>query len=237
MDRRRPQALMCWSSGKDSAWALHVLRGQGDIEVAGLLTTVNRAAGRVAMHGVRERLVELQAEALGLPLIRVHIPEKCSNEQYEGAMAAALQQAKSDGVSAVAFGDLFLEDIRRYREENLAALDIKPLFPVWGWDTAHLAREMIRAGLRARVTCLDPKALDPSFAGRTYDHTLIEALPDSVDPCGENGEFHTFAYRGPMFAHEIGVRAGAVVERDGFVFADLLPDDEAATADTDAIRD
>ena len=237
MDRRRPRALMCWSSGKDSAWALHVLRGQGDIEVVGLLTTVNRAAGRVAMHGVRERLVELQAEVLGLPLIRVHIPEKCSNEQYAGAMAAALQQARIDGVSAVAFGDLFLEDIRRYREEKLAAPGIKPLFPIWGWDIAHLAREMVRAGLRARVTCLDPKALDPSFAGRTYDHDLIEALPDSVDPCGENGEFHTFAYRGPMFANEIGVRAGAVVERDGFVFADFLPVDEAATADTDAIRD
>ena len=221
---------MCWSSGKDSAWALHVLRGQGDVEVAGLLTTVNRTAGRVAMHGVRERLLELQAEALGLPLIRVPIPEKCSNEHYEGAMAAALGQAKSDGVSAVVFGDLFLEDIRRYREQQLAALGLKPLFPIWGRDTAHLARKMSRSGLRARLTCLDPKALDPSFAGRTYDHALIDALPDGIDPCGENGEFHTFAYRGPMFANEIGVRAGTVVERDGFVFADLLPANEAATA-------
>ena len=231
MNRHRLRALVCWSTGKDSAWALHLLRSRDDVEVVGLLTTVNRAAGRVAMHGVRERMLELQAQALGLPLTRVPIPERCSNRQYERAMAAALGRARSDGVSAVAFGDLYLEDVRRYREEQLAAIGIEPLFPIWGRETTDLAREMIRAGLRARLTCIDPKVLDPSFAGRTYDGALIAALPKGVDPCGENGEFHTFAYRGPMFAEEIGVRGGAVVERDGFVFADLQPADDSAATD------
>jgi uncharacterized protein (TIGR00290 family) len=219
----RRRALMCWSSGKDSAWALHALRTSGDVEVVGLLTTINRAASRVAMHGVRERLLELQAEALGLPLTKVYIPEPCSNEEYEGAMAAALDRAKREGVMAMAFGDLFLEDIRHYREEKLAPTGIEPLFPIWGLETERLARDMVEAGLRARLTCVDPRQLDRSFAGRRYDQDLLDALPAGVDPCGERGEFHTFAYRGPMFAREIIVRGGAVVERGGFVFADVLP--------------
>ena len=214
---------MCWSSGKDSAWALHTLRTRGEVEVAGLLTTINQAAGRVAMHAVRERLLEMQAEALGLPLTKVLIPEPCSNEQYEAAMAEAVGRAMADGVTAMAFGDLFLEDIRRYREEKLAPTGITPLFPIWGLETAQLARDMVGAGLRAHVTCVDPKQLDPSFAGRTFDDAMIDALPEGVDPCGERGEFHTFAYQGPMFARPIEVRPGVVVERAGFVFADVVP--------------
>lgn len=216
---------MCWSTGKDSAWALHVLRARGEVEVVGLLTTINHAAGRVAMHAVRERLLEMQAEALGLPLAKVFIPDPCSNEQYEAAMADALSRAKGAGVTAMAFGDLFLEDVRRYREEKLAPTDIEPLFPLWGLDTAELARGMTAAGLRAYVTCVDPRKLDASFAGRIYDQGMVEALPEGVDPCGERGEFHTFCFRGPMFSQEIAVRPGVVVERGGFVFADVLPAD------------
>ena len=214
---------MCWSSGKDSAWALHALRTGGEVEIAGLLTTINQAAGRVAMHGVRERLVEMQADALRLPLTKVLIPEPCSNAQYEAAMAAAVSRAKADGVTAMAFGDLFLDDVRRYREDRLAATGITPLFPIWGRETARLARDMVGSGLRAHVTCVDPNQLDRWFAGRTYDMDLIDALPAGVDPCGERGEFHTFAYQGPMFARPIEVRPGVVVERGGFVFADIVP--------------
>lgn len=219
---------MCWSSGKDSAWALHALRTAGDVEIAGLLTTVNQAASRVAMHGVRERLLEMQAEALALPLTKVLIPDPCSNEQYESAMAVALEQAKRDGVTTMAFGDLFLEDVRRYREDKLAPTGIAPLFPIWGLKTDKLARDMVRSGLRAQTTCVDPSKLDASFAGRTYDESMLDALPAGVDPCGEHGEFHTFAYRGPMFSKEIQVRPGAVVERGGFVFADVLPAESVA---------
>jgi len=218
----RARALLSWSSGKDSAWALHLLRRQGDVEVVGLLTTVNEAADRVAMHAVRSELLRAQAGAVGLPLRMVGLPWPCSNEQYEAAMAVAIEQAKSDGITVMAFGDLFLEDIRRYRVEKLTGTGITPLFPVWGIPTDSLAREMIAGGLRARLTCVDPKQLAPSFVGREFDAALLAELPSSVDPCGERGEFHTFTYAGPMFRHPIAVQSGEIVERDGFAFADLL---------------
>jgi uncharacterized protein (TIGR00290 family) len=220
-DRRK--ILLSWSSGKDSAWALHVLRQRGDVEVVALLTTINRTVGRVAMHAVREQLVEIQAQAAGLPLWKVDIPEKCSNDEYEAAMATAMGRAKAAGIQAVAFGDLFLEDVRAYREQKLAATGIEPLFPLWGLPTVLLARELVAAGLRAQVTCVDPKVLDRSFAGRTFDDKLLDDLPAGIDPCGERGEFHTFAWSGPMFREPIAVVAGEIVERDGFVFADVGP--------------
>ncbi|MFL5306899.1 MAG: ATP-binding protein [Polyangia bacterium] len=217
------KTLLAWSSGKDSAWSLHVLRAAGEAEVVGLLTTINEAFDRVAMHAVRTELLRAQAAAAGLPLWTVPIPWPCSNAQYEAAMAAALERARRDGIEAVAFGDLFLEDIRRYREERMAPTGLKPLFPLWGRPTAPLAREMIAGGLRARLTCVDPRNLDARFAGRDFDAALLAELPATVDPCGERGEFHTFAYEGPMFAGPIAIRSGEVVTRDGFVFADLVP--------------
>jgi uncharacterized protein (TIGR00290 family) len=216
------RVLLSWSSGKDSAWTLRVLRADPSVELAGLLTTVNRDMDRVAMHAVRRTLLAAQADAAGLPLREVPIPHRCSNADYEAAMAAALDRAKAEGVEAVAFGDLFLEDIRKYREEKLAPTGLRPLFPLWGRDTAALAREMIAGGLRARLTCVDPKRLDPTFAGREFDEALLAELPPSVDPCGERGEFHTFAYAGPMFSRPVPVRSGETVEREGFRFADLL---------------
>ena len=220
----KPRALLSWSSGKDAAWALHVLRQQGDVEVVGLLTTVNRAFERVAMHAVREQLLEAQAQAAGLPLWKVDIPFPCPNEAYEAAMGAACAKAASEGIEAIAFGDLFLEDIRAYRVEKLAGSGLRPLFPLWGRDTAALAREMIAGGLKAALTCVDPGRLDPAFAGRAFDAALLADLPPAVDPCGERGEFHSFAWDGPMFSHPVPIRRGEVVERDGFVFADLLPE-------------
>jgi len=219
----RPRALLAWSSGKDSAWSLHELRAAGEVEVVGLLTTINQAFDRVAMHAVRIELLRAQADAAGLPLWPVLIPWPCSNAEYEAAMAAALARARDEGIGAVAFGDLFLEDIRRYREERLAPTGIRPLFPLWGRPTAALADQMLAGGLRARLTCVDPRALDARFAGREFDAALLAEIPASVDPCGERGEFHTFAYDGPMFSRPIPIRGGDVVARDGFVFADLLP--------------
>jgi uncharacterized protein (TIGR00290 family) len=215
------RVLLSWSSGKDSAWTLHVLRQASTWTVGALLTTVNEAAERVAMHAVRVALLEAQAEAAGLPLRIVHIPSPCSNEDYERRMAAATAQAVADGFSHVAFGDLFLEDVRRYRERQLSGSGLTPLFPLWGRDTPALAREMVDAGLKARVTTIDPRALDPRFVAREYSHAFLDDLPPAIDPCGERGEFHTFAYAGPMFAAALGVETGEVVERDGFVFADL----------------
>jgi len=219
----RRKVLLSWSSGKDSAWTLHVLRQQGDVEVVALLTTINEAFDRVAMHAVRAELLRQQADAAGVPLWPVPIPWPCSNQQYEAAMTAALERARAEGIGAAAFGDLFLEDIRRYREERLRGTGIEPLFPLWGIPTDRLARDMIAGGLRARLTCVDPRQLPASFAGRAFDEALLAELPPAIDPCGERGEFHTFAHAGPMFARPIAIEAGAVVERDGFVFADLLP--------------
>ncbi|HEU4952776.1 MAG TPA: hypothetical protein VFT46_12575 [Holophagaceae bacterium] len=224
----KPRALLSWSSGKDAAWALHALRQEGAVEVVGLLTTINRAFDRVAMHAVREVLLEAQAEAAGLPLWKVEIPWPCPNEAYEAAMAAACARAVAEGIEAVAFGDLFLEDVRDYRIQKLAGTGLRPLFPLWGRPTAELAREMVAGGLKATLTCVDPKVLEPAFAGRDFDARLLADLPPGVDPCGERGEFHSFAWDGPMFDRPVPLRRGEVVERDGFVFADLLP--EAAHA-------
>jgi uncharacterized protein (TIGR00290 family) len=213
------RALLSWSSGKDSAWALHLMRGQ----IAGLLTTFNQSADRVAMHAVRRTLVQAQAAAAGLPLRAVELPWPCSNEEYESRMSEACRVAVADGFEAIAFGDLFLRDIRAYRENKLAGTGLEPLFPLWEIQTRDLAHEMIRGGLRARITCVDKKQLDAGLAGREFDLALLADLPAHVDPCGENGEFHTFAYAGPMFQHPIPVAAGELRDADGFVFADLLP--------------
>lgn len=220
---RTGRVLLSWSSGKDSAWTLHVLRQDPTFEVGALLTTVNEDAGRVAMHAVRSELVESQARATGLPLWIVPIPHRCSNEIYEERIGSAVRRAAIDGFTHVAFGDLFLEDVRQYRESKLAGSGLAPVFPLWGRPTSTLAREMLAGGLRARVTCVNPRIIDRSIAGRDFDDALLGELPESVDPCGERGEFHTFAYAGPMFDGPIPITTGQVVERDGFVFADLLP--------------
>jgi uncharacterized protein (TIGR00290 family) len=218
----RPRAIVSWSTGKDSAYALHVARAAGELDVVGLVTTVTTAFGRVSMHGVREELLARQVAAAGLPCRTIGIPSPCSNDEYERRFGEALSAARADGVTHVVFGDLFLEDIRAYREALLAKHGLACVFPLWQRDTAALAREMIGAGVRARLTCVDPRQLDASFAGRAYDAELLAALPESVDPCGERGEFHTFVTAGPMFREPIAVHAGEVVMRDGFAFADLL---------------
>jgi uncharacterized protein (TIGR00290 family) len=222
--KSKTKALLSWSSGKDSAWTLHVLRQNMDVEIVGLVTTVNEVFDRVAMHAVRMELLEAQANSTGLPLWKVPIPSPCSNEEYEAAMSEVLRKAKSQSITAMAFGDLFLEDIRNYRVQRLADSGVEPLFPIWGIDTALLAREMISAGLRARITCIDPKQLPVGFAGRDFDENFLADLPAGVDPCGERGEFHSFAYEGPMFPSPIKIRSGEIVERGGFVFVDLLPE-------------
>jgi len=219
----RPKALLSWSSGKDAAWALHVLRQRGDVEVAGLLTTTNEAFERVAMHGVREALLAAQAEAAGLPLWTVPLPWPCSNEAYEARMAQACREALAQGIEVMAFGDLFLEDVRDYRIQKLAGTGLRPSFPIWNPDTATLARDMVAGGLKATLACVNPRVLAASFAGRDFDAALLAELPPGVDPCGERGEFHTFAWDGPMFEHPVPFRRGEVVEREGFVFADLVP--------------
>ena len=218
----RLRALVAWSSGKDAAYALHEVRQAGGVEVVGLLTTVTRAFERVSMHGVREVLLEAQAASIGLPLTRVEIPYPCPNEVYEQAMADALASAAARGVTHVVFGDLFLADVRAYREAQLARAGFAGVFPLWERDTTALAHEMIAAGLDARIVCVDPSRLDRSFAGRTFDRDLLAVLPAGVDPCGENGEFHTFVADGPMFARPVPVSSGVIVERDAFVFADLV---------------
>jgi uncharacterized protein (TIGR00290 family) len=223
MDNRK-RVLLAWSSGKDSAWSLHVLRQQDDVEIVGLLSTFNEAVDRVSMHAVRRELAEAQADAAGLPLWPVFLPWPCSNEQYEARMREAIGRAKENAITHMAFGDLFLEDIREYRCRQLEGSGIEPLFPVWcGPDgTGELAGQMQAAGLRAVITCVDPKQLDERFVGREFDPALLDELPDQVDPCGENGEFHTFCYAGPAFNRQIDVRVGQVVHRDGFVYADVL---------------
>lgn len=212
-----------WSSGKDSAWSLETLRRGGEAQVTGLFTTVNAAFDRVAMHAVRRGLVEAQARAAGLELHVIEIPYPCPNADYERIMGAFVAGARAQGVDAMAFGDLYLADIRAYRERQLAGTGIAPLFPLWGRDTRALAAEMIDGGLRAHVTCVDPRKLDAGFAGRAFDAGFLADLPAGVDPCGENGEFHSFVSAGPMFREAVAVRLGEIAERDGFVFADLLP--------------
>lgn len=218
----RAKALIAWSSGKDSAWALHALRRSGEFELVGALTTVTETFGRVSMHGVREDLLAAQLEAAGLAPVPVPIPYPCPNEVYEARMAAALADAKAAGVSHMIFGDLFLEDVRRYREDKLAGTGIAPVFPLWGWPTDALAREMIDGGIEAYLACVDLKQLPIAFAGRRFDHGLLSALPAKADPCGENGEFHTFVAAGPMLKHRVPVTVGEVVVREGFAFTDLL---------------
>ena len=215
------KTLVSWSSGKDSAWMVHVLRQRGDVHIAGLLTTINESAQRVAMHAVRVEVLQAQADALRLPLWTIPIPSPCPNEVYEQAMSEAVGRAVGEGFTHVAFGDLFLEDVRRYREERLAGTGLTPLFPLFGSDTAALARRMIAGGLRARITCLNPKVIDRGFAGREFDAALLTELSPAIDPCGERGEFHTCAYAGPMFSRELRIETGVTVERDGYVFTDL----------------
>jgi uncharacterized protein (TIGR00290 family) len=217
----KPRAWLCWSSGKDSAWALHVVRCRGEVEIVGLLTTVTGPYGRVSMHGVREDVLAAQAEAAGLPLYRVVIPVPCPDETYAEAMRRALESARGQGVSRMVFGDLFLEDVRAYRERQLEGSGIAALFPLWQRPTAELAGEMIAAGLVAHVTCLDPKKVPRELAGHAFDREFLARLGPEVDPCAENGEFHTCVSAGPMFSRAIPVRVGETAERDGFVFADL----------------
>jgi uncharacterized protein (TIGR00290 family) len=216
------KTLLAWSSGKDSAWALHVLRQRG-APPAALLTTINQSADRVAMHGVRRELLEAQAQAAGLPLWPIPLPWPCTNDDYEQRMAEACARAVAEGFGSIAFGDLFLRDVRAYRERQLTGSGLTPLFPLWEMPTPALAREMIGAGLRARLSCVDKNRLDASFAGREFDHALLRDLPPSADPCGENGEFHTFAYAGPMFSAPLEIAGGEMHDAGGFMFADLLP--------------
>jgi uncharacterized protein (TIGR00290 family) len=216
------RVLLSWSSGKDSAWTLHLLRQQPDIEIVGLLTTVNAEFDRVAMHGTRRSILEAQAQAAQLPLWVVPLPWPCSNEIYEQRMTDACNRALAERVDAIAFGDLFLVDIRAYREKQLASTGLKPLFPLWDLPTATLARDMIASGLRARLTCVDTKQLSADFAGREFDDALLRDLPPEADPCGERGEFHTCVYAGPMFTAPIPLTPGEIVHRDGFVYADFI---------------
>ncbi len=220
----RSKVLLSWSSGKDSAWALHMIRRQPDLEVVGLLTTFNEAFDRVAMHAVRRELVEAQAAAAELPLVPIMLPYPCTNEVYEERMKAAIADAKEAGITGIAFGDLFLEDIRAYRIRLLQGTGLEPLFPIWttSEDTPALARRMLASGLGAALTCVDPKQLDGRFVGRQFDEQFLTELPASVDPCGERGEFHTFCHRCPEFNTDIPVYAGEILERDGFWFADYL---------------
>jgi uncharacterized protein (TIGR00290 family) len=218
---KKPKALIAWSSGKDSAWALHEVRRAGDYDIVGALTTVTETFARVSMHGVREEILRAQHQAIGLPSVIVPIPYPCPNEIYEARMAAALNEAKRSGVTHVIFGDLFLEDVRAYRESKLAGTGITPLFPLWLCPTDALAREMIDAGVETYLVCVDLKQLPQSFAGRRFDAALLADLPPSADPCGEKGEFHSCVVAGPMFDRRINVRVGETIERDGFAYADL----------------
>ena len=217
-----PKAYISWSSGKDSAYALCEARAAGLADVVGAVTTFSEVYDRVAMHGVRASLLDRQIAALGLPSLKVMLPSPCSNEIYEARFGAACEELKRQGIRHIVFGDLYLEDLRAYRERQLAALGMTPIFPLWRRPTAALAREMIASGLVAHLVCIDPRRLAREFAGRRFDATLLDQLPPDVDPCGENGEFHTVVTAGPMFGSPIPARVGEVVERDGFVFADVL---------------
>ena|SRR5438477_2902550 len=222
--------LLSWSSGKDSAWSLHVLRQNREYEIAGLLTTFNQEADRVAMHAVRRSLVEMQAAAAGLPLWSVPLPWPCSNDQYESLMAATCAKAVAEDIEGIAFGDLFLEDVRAYRVRQMTGTGLEPLFPIWGKPTKALAHEMVASGLKAILTCVDTRKLDAAFAGSQFDERFLAGLPEGIDPCGERGEFHSFVYAGPMFEAEIDVVPGDRVVRDPFVFADLMAVGESIAA-------
>ncbi|HEX4134146.1 MAG TPA: ATP-binding protein [Bryobacteraceae bacterium] len=223
MSRTPQRTLLSWSSGKDSAWSFQLLQQNPDIEITALLTTFNAAANRVAMHAVRRELVEAQALRLGLPLWSIDLPWPCPNQVYEGLMAGMLDRAREQGITAVAFGDLFLEDIRQYRERQMEGTGLSPLFPVWQIPTAELAEELLDSGVKAKVTCVDLAKLEASYSGREYDREFLRSLPSEIDPCGENGEFHTFVYEAPFFPRPIKVTLGEIVVRDGFAFADLAP--------------
>ncbi|HIF17646.1 MAG: ATP-binding protein [Cycloclasticus sp.] len=224
----KKRVLLSWSSGKDSAWTLYQLQQDDDIELVGLVTTVNETHQRVAMHAVRVSLLEQQAKAAELPLHIINIPHPCSNELYNQAMNNFFSSIEGQAITHTAFGDLYLEDIRQYRVDNLKSTGLEPLFPLWLRPTDQLAQAMLDGGLKTRITCVDPKQLPASFCGREFNQQFLNDLPDGVDPCGENGEFHSFAYAGPMFKNAISITSGEVVERDGFVFADLLPEGSAA---------
>lgn len=217
------KTLLSWSTGKDSAWALHVLQQTQDVEVVGLFCTVNKEFNRVAMHAVRVELLRQQAKSVGLPLHIIEIPNPCSNGEYDDAMTSFIGDAKTETIECFAFGDLFLEDVRRYREDRLKATGITPIFPIWGIPTKELSKKMVSSGLKALITCVDPKRLTKEFAGREYNESFLNDIPAGVDPCGENGEFHSFAFEGPMFQNPIEIKLGEIVHRDGFVFADILP--------------
>ena len=222
------RVLLSWSSGKDSAWTLHALRRDPSIELCGLLTTLNTEFDRVAMHGVRRSVLEAQAAAAGVPLWIVPLPWPCSNEIYEQRMADVCRRAVDEKIDAVAFGDLFLEDVRAYREKNLAPTGLEPLFPLWKIPTDELARTMIAGGLRARISCVDTEKLSASFAGREFDEELLRDFPPGIDPCAERGEFHTCVYAGPMFSAALPLATGEIVTRERFVFADFSVDGAAS---------
>ena len=221
---RMKKTLLSWSSGKDSAWTLYTLQQRSDVELLGLVTTVNQTHQRVAMHAVRLVLLEQQAAAANLPLHIINIPHPCSNEKYNQAMDGFFDSIQQIGATHMAFGDLFLEDIRQYREENLKGTGLTPMFPLWLEPTEKLAQKMIDAGLKTRITCINPNKLSANFAGREFNQQFLDDLPDGIDPCGENGEFHSFTYAGPMFKKPINISTGDVVEREGFIFADLQPE-------------
>ncbi len=221
--RNKPKVVVSWSSGKDSAMALLKIVKSNEFEILAVLTTVSDKFQRVSMHGVREELLDQQANSIGIAVEKVRIPYPCPNEVYEQKMVELLRNYKSKGVSHVVFGDLFLEDIRRYREDKLAEVGLTPIFPLWKENTEELAKTIIRVGFKAVVTCVDPKKLDPKFAGRYFDETFLNEIPENVDPCGENGEFHTFVFDGPIFRNRIEITVGDRVIRDGFQFVDLVP--------------
>jgi uncharacterized protein (TIGR00290 family) len=229
-DEKKKRTLLSWSTGKDSAWALHILRRQPDIEVGGLFCTINQEFERVAMHAVRIELIHRQAQSVGLPVQLIPIPQPCSNNEYETIMKNFVGQAKQQGIDCFAFGDIFLEDIRKYRETNLANSGIAPIFPLWGMPTGKLSKEMVNSGLRAIITCVDPKHLSADFAGQEYGESFLERIPANIDPCGENGEFHTFTFDGPMFKKPMNIAIGKTISRDGFIFTDLLPEQHLTTS-------
>lgn len=221
-----PRALLSWSSGKDSAWSLHVAQQAAEFEIAGLLTTVNETHERVAMHAVRRELLQLQAQSAGLPLWEVPIPYPCSNEVYEETMKTVTEKARAEGITHMIFGDLFLEDIRDYRISKLRGTGIEPVFPLWKRDTVELAREMMAAGVVAHLSTVDPRQVPAELAGKKWDADLLAHLPETADPCGENGEFHTFVSAGPMLSWPIPLTVGDPIERDGFIYCDLIPNRE-----------